>query len=202
MTSPFEHCKWRCPGEPRILYRKEKLRGACWEYEIAGGWLTVPTPGGDDRRILRHEFRFYRPRETVIHTARGDLVVQRTAAEQWFFVDRWFSLLRFTTPDDQTVGYYVNFSHPLRELRPNYYRDIDLELDLWLDVDGTVTELDRDEFEQEIECQRLPREWALEVSRAAESVIDAVDYCVDCYGPDVERTRDPIHGIPEFILRA
>lgn len=202
MTSEFECCQWKCPSRPRIFYRKEKLRGACWEYEIAGGWLSVPSPVEGDRQILRHEFRFYRPRETTIRTSRGNQTVRRTAAEQWFFPDRWFSLLRFTTADDHTVGYYINFSHPLRELRTNYYRDIDLELDLWLDVDGTVTELDRDEFEAEIESQRLSAEWAEQVTDAAESVIRAVNYCVDRHGPDVECTRDPLHGIPEFILRA
>lgn len=202
MTSQNDLCRWKCPSRPRIFYRKEKLRGACWEYEIAGGWLNVPCPDQDERRILRHEFRFYRPRETTIHTAKGAQVVHRTAAEQWFFPDRWFSLLRFTTTNDSTVGYYVNFSHPLRQLRDNYYRDIDLELDLWLDVDGTVTELDRDEFEEEIACERLPLEWAEEVTNAAESVIKAVEFCVDAHGPDVECTRDPLYGIPEFILRA
>lgn len=202
MTSQIDHCQWKCPSRPRIFYRKEKLRGACWEYEIAGGWLTIPVPGDGERKILRHEFRFYRPRETVIRTAKGDHTVQRTAAEQWFFPDRWFSLLRFTTIDDHTVGYYINFSHPLRELRANYYRDIDLELDLWLDIDGTMTELDRDEFEQEIESQRLSPEWAEQVTSAAESVMAAVNTCVDRHGPDVECTRDPLHGIPEFILKA
>ena len=202
MNTLIDSCQWKCPTRPRIFYRKEKLRGACWEYEIAGGWITVPCPGDTHRRILRHEFRFYRPRETVIRTEHGEHVVQRTAAEQWFFPDRWFSLLRFTTADDETVGYYVNFSHPLRELRENYYRDIDLELDLWLDTDGTLTELDRDEFEQEIADQRLPEDWARQVTEAATSVIQAVGYCVDRHGPDVECTRDPIFGIPEFILRA
>ena len=23
----------------RMFYRKEKLRGACWEYQIEGGWI-------------------------------------------------------------------------------------------------------------------------------------------------------------------
>ncbi len=202
MSNARELCQWKCPSRPRIFYRKEKLRGACWEYEIAGGWITVPSPCGDERSILRHEFRFYRPRETTIRTPYGDQTVRRTAAEQWFFPDRWFSLLRFTTADDHTVGYYVNFSHPLRELRVNYYRDIDLELDLWLDTDGTMTELDRDEFEDEIACQRLSPDWAREVHTAAESVIAAVNHCVDAHGPDVECTRDPVFGIPEFILRA
>ncbi len=202
MSDRNECCQWKPTSRPRIFYRKEKLRGACWEYEIAGGWITVPCPGGETRHLLRHEFRFYRPRETTIRTARGDQVVRRTAAEQWFFPDRWFSLLRFTTADDATVGYYVNFSHPLRELRQNYYRDIDLELDLWLDVDGTMTELDRDEFEEEIAAERLSAEWAEQVTSAAHSVIAAVNSCVDRHGPDVECTRDPVFGIPEFILRA
>lgn len=202
MTSQYECCQWKCPSRPRIFYRKEKLRGACWEYEIAGGWLTVPSPIEGERHILRHEFRFYRPRETTIRTPNGDQTVQRTAAEQWFFPDRWFSLLRFTTEDWRTIGYYINFSHPLRELRTNYYRDIDLELDLWLDIDGTMTELDRDEFEEEIACQRLPLDWAKQVTDAAQSVVEAVNFCVDRHGPDVECTRDPLYGIPEFILRA
>jgi hypothetical protein len=202
MTTPIGHCQWKRLANPRIFYRKEKLRGACWEYEIAGGWISVPCSNDEKRSILRHAFQFYRPRETVIRTEHGEQVVKRTAAEQWFFPDRWFSLLRFTTLDDRTVGYYVNFSHPLSELRENYYRDIDLELDLWLDTDGTMTELDRDEFEQEIEARRLPPDWAENVSQAAVSVAEAVRYCIDCHGPDVECTRDPIFGIPEFILRA
>jgi len=202
MTTQIGHCQWKRPTQPRLFYRKEKLRGACWEYEIAGGWIKVACPNNDVRHILRHEFRFFRPRETTIRAPQGDLVVLRTAAEQWFFPDRWFSLLRFISADDQTVGYYVNFSHPLRKLRNNYYRDIDLELDLWLDVDGTMTELDRDEFDEEIACERLAPDWAQQVTEAAASVVSAVEFCLDSYGPDVEQMRDPIFGIPEFILRA
>lgn len=185
----------------RLFYRKQKLRGACWEYEISGGWITIPTPDAD-RRILRHEFSFYRPREATIRTRGGTETVRRAAAEQWFFPDRWFSLLRFITADDRTIGYYVNFSLPLQEVRENYYSDIDLELDLWLDLDGTVTELDRDEYEAEIISNRLTRDWADHVEAAAADVIRALQECMATYGPDVECTRDPQHGIPEFILKA
>jgi hypothetical protein len=174
MSDYTDCCQWKPATRPRIFYRKEKLRGACWEYEIAGGWITVPCPGGETRRLLRHEFRFYRPRETTIRTAHGDHVVRRTAAEQWFFPDRWFSLLRFTTADDATVGYYVNFSHPLSELRENYYRDLDLELDLWVEPDGTATELDRDEFLAEVAAERLAPDWAAAVDEAWEAGARAV----------------------------
>ena len=186
---------------PRLFYRKQKLQGACWEYEIAGGWLEVPIDDGN-RQILRHAFRFYRPREATRRTCDGTEIVQRTAAEQWFFPDRWFSLLRFTTEANETIGYYVNFSRPLSEIRRDYYADIDLELDLWVDLDSTITELDRDEFEREIESHRLPEDWAAEVMAAALDVTNAIQECANRVGPDVEKTRDPHFGIPEFILRA
>ena len=185
----------------RLYYRKEKLRGASWEYEINGGWFTLPTDQGD-RNILRHGFRFFRPREATIITNAGEEIVKRSFAEQWFFPDRWFSLLRFIADDRRTIGYYVNFSKPLLEIRSNYYADIDLELDLWLDLNGNVTELDRDEYEAEIETERLEPEWSVEVEAASERIQEAIAECVDEFGPDIELNRHPVYGIPEFILRA
>ena len=35
----------------RIFYRKEKLRGACWEYQIEGGWIAVPTSVGPPHQL-------------------------------------------------------------------------------------------------------------------------------------------------------
>ncbi|MFN8593016.1 MAG: DUF402 domain-containing protein [Thermomicrobiales bacterium] len=186
---------------PRIFYRKEKLRGACWEYQVAGGWIVAPSPEGP-RRLLHHRFDFYRAREVEVRTPDGVARLFRTGAEQWFFPDRWFSLLRFTTSEDQTVGYYVNFSRPLIELRQNYYRDLDLELDLWIEPDGTATELDRDEFNEEVAANRLTPEWAAAVNDACTAVSRAVEASLVQVGTDLERDRDPETGIPRFILRA
>ncbi|MGI8476372.1 MAG: DUF402 domain-containing protein [Thermomicrobiales bacterium] len=185
----------------RIFYRKEKLRGACWEYQIEGGWRNVPSDAGD-RHVLHHKFRFYRPREVEVRTATGVKVMERTGAEQWFFPDRWFSLLRFTNVGNSTVGYYVNFSRPLAELKTNYYRDLDLELDLWLDPDGTATELDRDEFDAEIETSRLEPRWADEVNAANAAVAAAVASSIAELGPNLDIDRDAVHGLPRFILKA
>jgi predicted RNA-binding protein associated with RNAse of E/G family len=188
-------------GQPRIFYRKEKLRGACWEYQVDGGWVTAPGANGD-RHLLRHRFSLYRPREAEVRTPEGIVRLHKAKAEQWFFPDRWFSLLRFMTSDDRIVGYYVNFSQPLSELRANYYRDLDLELDLWVDPDGTATILDQDEFDEEIASERLPGEWAREVTNACEAVSAALSASIARHGPDVEADRDPDLGLPGFILRA
>ena len=152
--------------------------------------------------MLHHHFNFYRPREIEVRTPAGIERLERAAAEQWFFTDRWFSLLRFTTGDDRTIGYYVNFSRPLHELRNGYYQDLDLELDLWLDPDGTATELDRDEFDAEIAEHRLSPDWAAAVARACDTVRAAVSAVVAEDGPDLDRHRDPSHGLPRFILRS
>ena len=184
----------------RIFYRKEKLRGACWEYQIDGGWLTVI--GDHDRQVLHHRFSFYRPREVEVQTATGPVMLTRWGAEQWFFPDRWFSLLRFVTESDDTVGYYVNFSQPLRELKTNYYQDLDLELDLWLHPNGVATELDRDEFNQEIASARLLPAWAEQVNTALRAVSSAVNDALAEFGPNLDAHRDPNHGLPRFILRA
>jgi predicted RNA-binding protein associated with RNAse of E/G family len=185
----------------RIFYRKEKLRGACWEYQIDGGWLDV-ADHGLDRRVLHHRFSFYRPREVEVHTADGAVTLTRWGAEQWFFPDRWFSLLRFVTEADATVGYYVNFSQPLRELKANYYQDLDLELDLWLHPNGEQTVLDRDEFNQEIACDRLQPAWADAVTMALNEVSAAVESSLREFGPDLDAHRNPANGLPVFILRA
>jgi protein associated with RNAse G/E len=183
----------------RIYYRKEKLRGACWEYEIDGGWITVPSTTGE-RSLLHHQFTFYRPKEVEVRTETGVERLQRTGADQWFFPDRWYSLLRFRTRNNQTVGYYVNFSLPLTELRKNYYRDVDLELDLWVEPDGTATILDQDEFQLEIDQERLCDDWVRSVNQSLAEVSASVEESIRELGPNLDTQKDPDHGVPHFIL--
>ncbi|MDQ3167186.1 MAG: DUF402 domain-containing protein [Chloroflexota bacterium] len=199
--NPVPACGPPAPGTrpARLYYRKEKLRGACWEYQIEGGWRSTGD-GPGQRHVLHHRFSFYRPRTVEVHTHEGTHLLERTAAHQWFFPDRWFSLLRFVTVDDRTVGYYVNFSLPLRELRLGYYRDLDLELDLWLHPDGTAMELDRDEFEEEIANQRMEPIWVEAVNTTCATVIEAAGRTITAHGPDLDLARDPSSGLPAFIL--
>jgi len=186
----------------RLYYRKEKLRGACWEYPIQGGWRSVGDAGegSGQRHVLHHRFTFYRPRTVEVQTDAGTHLLERTAAHQWFFPDRWFSLLRFVTADDQTVGYYVNFSYPLRELRLGYYRDLDLELDLWIHPNGVAEELDRDEFEDEIASRRMEPAWVEAVNVSCAAVVAAAARSIAERGPDLDLAPDHPSGLPAFIL--
>lgn len=187
--------------DARLFYRKQKLRGACWEYQIDGGWMSF-LDAGNSRQVLHHQFSFYRPREVQVNTCEGVTTRLRWGAEQWFFPDRWFSLLRFITEQNETVGYYVNFSRPLLEIKANYYQDLDLELDLWLHPNGEAMELDRDEFDEEIACERLQPEWANAVTEALVNVSQSVLTCLEEFGPDLDRNRETYAGLPIFIVRA
>ena len=185
----------------RMFYRKQKLQGACWEYQIDGGWMSF---GANDtgRRVLHHQFSFYKPREVQVMTSDGPITRMRWGAEQWFFPDRWFSLLRFVTESNQTVGYYVNFSRPLTEIKQNYYQDLDLELDLWLHPNGESMELDRDEFDEEIAADRLCADWASAVTDALGTVSLSVRECLAAFGPDLDVNREENSGVPLFIARS
>jgi hypothetical protein len=164
--------------DARLFYRKQKLRGACWEYQIDGGWMSF-VDAGSDRQVLHHQFSFYRPREVQVNTAEGVTTRLRWGAEQWFFPDRWFSLLRFVTEQNETVGYYVNFSRPLLEIKAN-----------------------RDEFDEEIANERLQPEWATAVNEALQTVSRSVTGCIEEFGPDLDCNRDTYAGLPIFIVRA
>ena len=73
---------------------------------------------------------------------------------------------------------------------------------MWIEPDGTATELDRDEFDAELKAERLSREWATAVDEACANVARAVEMSLLQVGPDIEQDRDPTTGIPRFILRA
>ena len=99
------------------------------------------------------------------------------------------------------MGYYVNFSCPLIEFA-NYYRDLDLELDLWVEPDGTATVIDQVEFDAEIEANRVTAEWAAQVNCACEAVSRAVREAVEAFSRISTATGTPEFGVPHFILRA
>ena len=89
---------------------------------------------------------------------------------------------------------------PLSELRKNYYRDVDLELDLWVEPDGTATVLDQDEYQLEIDQERLCDDWVRSVNQSLAEVSASVEEAVRELGPNLDTQKDPAHGVPRFIL--
>ena len=60
-----------------------------------------------------------------------------------------FNLLVFRDHNGQTLGYYSDIAMPLQKVIDGY-KIVDLFLDIWLKPDGTLLELDLDEFQDAI----------------------------------------------------
>jgi electron transfer flavoprotein beta subunit len=70
------------------------------------------------------------------------------------------------------------------------------------ELEGGRTELDRDEFDTEIELRRMHPEWVSAVTDALLLVSDAVQSSIAEFGPDLDIARNAEHGLPDFILRS
>ena len=81
-----------------------------------------------------------------------------------YFYHEPFNVLEFLDTNDQLAGYYSDLTTLLVK-REDVYHLTDLFLDIWLSPDGTLQELDWDEFEEAVtqgvltpEQQTLARE--------------------------------------------
>jgi predicted RNA-binding protein associated with RNAse of E/G family len=63
-----------------------------------------------------------------------------------YFFNEHFNLLQFQNEKQEILGYYSDIGTPLTKTA-NGYRMTDWFLDIWLSPDGTLYELDMDEFE-------------------------------------------------------
>jgi len=68
---------------------------------------------------------------------------------KYYSFNEHFNLLVFGGPDSEVLGYYSDIAMPLRKVG-SVYEILDLFLDIWLKPDGTLLELDLDEFQDAI----------------------------------------------------
>ena len=64
-----------------------------------------------------------------------------------YFFNEHFNLIQFQDEEQRTLGYYSDIGTPLTRTEHGF-RMTDWFLDIWLSPDGTLVELDLDEFEE------------------------------------------------------
>lgn len=103
------------------------------------------------------------------------VVLESGAPILWFtFPETWHDIGRFYLRDETFTGYYTNIIAP-PVLGDETWEIWDLFLDLWIDRDGRITVLDRDEFDEAVDrgwidrgtAERARRELARVASLAA-----------------------------------
>ncbi len=84
--------------------------------------------------------------QDVEHSDLG-LIKKGTISHEYYWLDRWYNVFRFHESDGTFRNYYCNINMP-----PTFengvldYIDLDLDLVVW--PDGSVQELDREEYEE------------------------------------------------------
>lgn len=102
----------------------------------------------DDVKVtLATDLRFEEP--VTVH---GRPVLDTGSEAVWFtFPGRWHDVGRFHTPEGRFTGLYANVLTP-PDLGPDHvWETTDLFLDVWLDADGTISVLDRDQLREAVD---------------------------------------------------
>lgn len=90
-----------------------------------------------------------------------------------YFFHEYFNLLQFQDPQEQLLGYYSDIGTPLSRTEHGYQMT-DWFLDIWLSPDGTLFELDEDEFEEALSRNLLSPTEAEIARRTFRRLIDEV----------------------------
>jgi uncharacterized protein len=84
--------------------------------------------------------------EEIRHDLLGTIALGTTSVE-YYWLDRWYNIFRFTDPDGKLRNYYCNVNVP-PTLAGDELSYIDLDIDILIATDFSYRVLDLEEFEQ------------------------------------------------------
>ena len=156
-------------AENHITVTKNNHRGeAVWQYQ--GSVIER----GDSYVCLRAYFDRQAADLGFVTFNRGDLFIE------WFFSDRWYNIFQVHDGDSATIkGWYCNITRPAVIDADSLAAD-DLELDVWIMPNGTLTLLDEKEFSD----LDLPTDERMAALRAIQTLRQ-----------DADERRGPFHAI-------
>ena len=113
----------------------------------------------------------------VSHAGLGS-IARGTVSQEFYWLDRWFNVFRFSEPDGSFRNFYCNITMP-----PKFENDVldyvDLDIDVIMWPDGRVDTLDMDDFESNSIRFGYPddvRENALDSLSELQRTIDASEF--------------------------
>jgi len=144
-------------GSVRILYRRPPDRLQRFEQALVHD-------GGD--HVVTYLSRAELSRPVV---AGGRVVLEPGAPVVWFTYrgEVWHDVGRFHLADGTFTGLYANVLTPVR-MDGAGWETTDLFLDVWMDADGSVEILDRDEFDAALEAGWMDADTAARALAEAE----------------------------------
>ena len=104
--------------------------------------------------------------EEIEHDLLGNIAVG-TISTEYYWLDRWYNVFRFSDPDHQLKNYYCNVNQP-PSFDGHVLSYIDLDIDVLVAPDLTYKVLDVEDFEENARRYAYPEEVQANARRALE----------------------------------
>ena len=111
--------------------------------------------------------------EEIKHDLLGT-ISSGTISTEYYWLDRWYNVFRFSDPQQQLKNYYCNINVPPR-LDGQVLRYIDLDIDVLVEPDLTYKILDEDDFEQNAKGYPYPEEVQVSARAALAELLGLIE---------------------------
>lgn len=97
-----------------------------------------------------------------------------TLSLEYYWLDRWYNIFRFSQPSGELRNYYCNVNvPPTFDGRVLSY--IDLDIDILVQNDFSYSILDLEEFQKNADCYGYPEHIRENVRRASQELIELIE---------------------------
>ena len=111
--------------------------------------------------------------EEIQHDLLGT-IASGTISTEYYWLDRWYNVFRFSDPDQKLKNFYCNINVPPRfDGRVLSY--IDLDIDVLVEPDLTYKILDEDDFEENAQRYHYPQEVQANARAALAELIGLIE---------------------------
>jgi uncharacterized protein len=111
--------------------------------------------------------------EEIQHDLLGT-IASGTISTEYYWLDRWYNVFRFSDPDQKLKNFYCNINVPPRfDGRVLSY--IDLDIDVLVDADLSYKILDEDDFEENAKSYSYPKEVQAQARAALGELIALIE---------------------------
>jgi protein associated with RNAse G/E len=151
--------------EPPSDTQARRLILRATKYDGTAHWIQPFRLVSDDGNLLITEYTA----RTPIFTSRGEFRSPYNS-RVYFWRDRWYNVFRLAKPGCGLALWYCNITTP-PTVDGCYIRYVDLDLDVAVRPEGTISILDEDEFEANRRKYGYPPEVVERARRAVDEVV-------------------------------
>jgi uncharacterized protein len=111
--------------------------------------------------------------EEIQHNLLGT-IASGTISTEYYWLDRWYNVFRFSDPDQKLKNFYCNINVPPR-FDGRVLNYIDLDIDVLVDPDLTYKILDEDDFEENAKRYPYPEDVQAQARAALAELIVLIE---------------------------